>query len=181
MPMLMTATSTNAARASWKGARAIALSSSSALAEASVSSRSRTTACGRPATAGSLIRSLPTGRSDLGLQRQQGGVEFSCRSTRNRRAFICRRTAPAERADFARQISVDGPNRRSCDVRWRAGLLGNVSFRRRWRGRCEGSAKPSVSLHEGWLAHERARWRIDDWRSARRRRGRGAGRDQFGR
>jgi hypothetical protein len=77
-----------------------------------------------------------------------------------RRAFICRNRRSAGRARWG-----DAADKRRWTkpplVRWRAGLLGNVSFRRRWRGRCEGSAGRCVSLHEGWLAHERAWWPID--------------------
>ena len=122
--------------------------------------------------------------ANLHLQRQLWSRQIeksydSCQSEvdRQRRAFICRGTALAERAGVA---AAD--KRRWTEpplVRWRAGLLGNVRFRRRWRGRCEGSAGPRISLREGWPAHERAWWPIDVWRSARRRRARRAGRDQL--
>jgi len=105
------------------------------------------TASGRPETAGSPDCSPQTGRSDLSLNVSKVASISPTWAPANRRAFICRGTALAERVGVAatdkRRWTKPPP------VLWCAGLLGNVSFRRRWRGRCEGSAGPSISLRQG--------------------------------
>ena len=57
------------------------------------------TGTGRPTTASSRNCSLQTGRSGYGLERQQSGVEFVCRSTRHRPGSAVRNGPPKRALD----------------------------------------------------------------------------------
>jgi len=141
------------------------------------SSTTARTACGRPETAGSPDCLPQTSRSDLILNVSKVASISPTWAPATGERLSAAEPALTDRAE------VDAADKRRWTepplVRWRAGILGNVSFRRRWRVRCEGSAQRCVSLHEGWPARGRARWAIDVLRSARRQRARRAGRDQL--
>lgn len=75
----------------------------------------RRSALGRPETADSSDCSLQTGRSDLDLERQQGGTDLAYGSTLLRRALICRGNADVlcqRCAATDKRSPIAGPNER---------------------------------------------------------------------